>query len=323
MRRYGLMNDPNKTQLGAPPVIDPNRTVLGGPGVAVDPSRTVMGGPGMVGTSFEATVTIKPVQCPVCKTFNPVGVKFCVECGLIFEMALEGDAFGAPAVQLPVLVDTNGREYVLRMGGTVVGRQGDIAVEDTRVSRRHAQVTVDASGVWVEDLGSTNGTSVDGAKLGVGEKRAAGNGARLSFGGYEVVVGLPGEANKTLAALGGKTVGMAAPPVAGDTLAWLVFAEREVPLKAGTHSFGRKAENDVQISDPYVSGRHGEIEVSEAGVFLTDTGSTNGTVVNDAKLSVGQKTMIGASDVVKLGQVEIRVRTRRGGSGASSGEGEA
>ena len=70
------MNDPNKTQMGTAPVLDPNRTQMGS---VVDPNRTIMGG----GPSLNATQTIKPVQCPVCKTFNPVGVAWCVDCGLI------------------------------------------------------------------------------------------------------------------------------------------------------------------------------------------------------------------------------------------------
>src|SRR5215467_5483218 len=110
------MNDPNRTQaLNA----DPNRTVLGTP--TMDPNKTVMGSP----TTLNATQTIKPIQCPVCKTFNPAGVMFCIDCGLIFDRALPADAFGAPAVQLPMLVERSGREHPLRPGTNVIGREGD------------------------------------------------------------------------------------------------------------------------------------------------------------------------------------------------------
>lgn len=293
------MSDPNKTQLGAPPV-DPNRTQLGAP--TIDPNKTIMG----MGPTYEATTTIKPVQCPVCKTFNPVGVMFCVECGLIFDKALDGDAFGAPAVQLPVLV-ADGKEHQLRPGTTVIGRQGDIVIEDTRVSRKHAQVSFDGSNVVLEDLGSTNGTSVNGTKLSPGQKLTLNNGEKVSFGGYEMTLGLPGEANKTMAAMGGKTTALDVAPTNGEVVANLEWEGNSVPLKIGTHSFGRRDSNDIQISDPYVSGSHGEFEVTETAVYLTDTGSTNGTVVNDAKLSPNQKTQIGKDDVVKLGNIEIRV----------------
>lgn len=286
------MNDPNKTQMGAPPTLDPNRTMMG------------------AAPSLNATQTIKPVQCPVCKTFNPVGVAWCVDCGLIFELALDGDAFGAPAVQLPVLVDASGREHQLRPGANVLGRQGDVTVDDTRTSRKHAQVSVGPDGLWVEDLGSTNGTKLNGVPLSSGERRPLSHGDTVSLGGYELALSLPGETNKTVSALSGRTAAISAPPTTSDAVAFLVLPEGERPLLPGTYTFGRKQENDFVVSDPYVSGRHGEIEVGEDDVYLTDTGSTNGTLLNDAKLNPGQRVRLQASDVVKLGSVEVRVRYR-------------
>ncbi|ARU40431.1 hypothetical protein CCB80_04455 [Armatimonadetes bacterium Uphvl-Ar1] len=291
------MSDLNRTQMAAPPMVDPNKTQLGAP---IDPNRTVMGSP-----NYEATVTIKPVQCVVCKTFNPPGVMFCVECGLIFDMALDGDAFGAPAVQVPVLVDGDGREYKLRAGAVMVGRQGDVLVEDSRMSRQHAKVSWEGSSVFVEDLGSTNGTTVNGERT-TGRVLVE-NGATISFGGVEMKLGMPGEANKTLAAMSGKTAAMTAPPVGTGAMAHLVVDGNKVPLVMGRHSFGRKPENGIQISDPYVSGRHGEFEVTDEGVSITDMGSTNGTFVNEARLATGQKTLIHPGDEVRLGQYKLEI----------------
>jgi pSer/pThr/pTyr-binding forkhead associated (FHA) protein len=88
----------------------------------------------------------------------------------------------------------------------------------------------------------------------------------------------------------------------------LVGEGREMPLKAGVNTFGRKAENDVQIADPYVSGKHGTIEIAEDGLFVTDTGSTNGTMLNDAKLSPNMRTAITPEDVIRLGSMEFQIR---------------
>jgi len=57
-----------------------------------------------------------------------------------------------------------GLTYVLGPGTTVVGRgaDSDIFLEDVTVSRHHALFTVGDSGLHVEDLGSTNGTYVNG-----------------------------------------------------------------------------------------------------------------------------------------------------------------
>jgi hypothetical protein len=49
----------------------------------------------------------------------------------------------------------------------VVGREPDspVHIDDRRVSRRHAQFFPEQGGWWVEDLASSNGTFVDGARV--------------------------------------------------------------------------------------------------------------------------------------------------------------
>lgn len=69
-------------------------------------------------------------------------------------------------------------------GKAVIGRDAtcDLALTDGSVSRRHATVSVDGDGViWVEDLGSTNGTTIDGVP--VEERTALPDGASLIVGG--------------------------------------------------------------------------------------------------------------------------------------------
>ncbi|MCW5938624.1 MAG: FHA domain-containing protein [Fimbriimonadaceae bacterium] len=286
------MQDPNRTQMGSPPTADPNKTMMGS------------------APSLNVTTTIKPVQCPVCKAFNPPGVAWCNDCGLIFEMALPGDAFGAPAVQLPVLVEATGREHQLRPGANVVGRAGDIVIDDTRVSRRHCQIDLNDGAVTVLDLGSTNGTTVAGQRLGAGESRTLGNAERVSLGGFELTLSLPGEANKTLQAMSGRTSAMAAPPTTSDAPVWLVLPDREEPLRPGQNTFGRRDGNSIVIADPYVSGSHGVIEVADDGVYLTDTGSTNGTLLNEAKIAPNMRTKVSPDDTIRLGSLEIKIRLK-------------
>lgn len=66
----------------------------------------------------------------------------------------------------PVL-DIDGRHYPLTHSRTVVGRgaDADITVDDTGISRRHIMVTWDGQRAQVEDLGSTNGSKLDGQPL--------------------------------------------------------------------------------------------------------------------------------------------------------------
>lgn len=61
----------------------------------------------------------------------------------------------------------DGREIRLSKGENGIGREEDVAVwiDDSSVSRRHARIVVDASGAWLEDLKSKNGTYLNGGKL--------------------------------------------------------------------------------------------------------------------------------------------------------------
>src|SRR5579884_3446241 len=56
------------------------------------------------------------------------------------------------------------RQFPLRPRETVVGRHasGDICLEAQAVSRQHARIVHDESAFFIEDLGSSNGTLVNG-----------------------------------------------------------------------------------------------------------------------------------------------------------------
>jgi hypothetical protein len=67
----------------------------------------------------------------------------------------------------PVL-EVDGRAYPLTGAVAVVGRghDVDVVVDDPGVSRRHCEVRLEGGAARVTDLGSTNGTLVDGQKVG-------------------------------------------------------------------------------------------------------------------------------------------------------------
>jgi len=63
----------------------------------------------------------------------------------------------------PVL-DINGKRYPITSSRTVIGRgsDADITVDDTGISRKHVEVLWDGTRAQVNDLGSTNGSKLDG-----------------------------------------------------------------------------------------------------------------------------------------------------------------
>lgn len=87
---------------------------------------------------------------------------------------------GSPAARL---ID---EEYILREPVTVIGRaqDSDLRLGDTGVSRRHAEIRFTATEVVLSDLGSTNGTLVNGRTVGT---VALHDGDRIEVGHTQLV----------------------------------------------------------------------------------------------------------------------------------------
>lgn len=65
------------------------------------------------------------------------------------------------------ILEVDGTRHSLAEGSTVIGRSAsaDITLPDTGISRKHVEVVRSGSRHIARDLGSTNGTSVDGEQL--------------------------------------------------------------------------------------------------------------------------------------------------------------
>ena len=87
----------------------------------------------------------------------------------------------APLIEA-VLVMQNGERIVLETDSLKIGRQATcrIVFNDSNVSREHAQMRRTADGWKLLDLGSTNGTKINGVKI--TEEQLLVNGDELSFG---------------------------------------------------------------------------------------------------------------------------------------------
>jgi dipeptidyl aminopeptidase/acylaminoacyl peptidase len=80
------------------------------------------------------------------------------------------------------------------------------------------------------------------------------------------------------------------------------FAGRIVALPNQMVAFGRAPDNDVVVGDPATSGRHGRIEVRGGAFWISDLGSTNGTLVNgepviEKQLNHGDLIAVGANTI--------------------------
>ena len=94
---------------------------------------------------------------PVIRTVSRVGYAFAAP--------LQPDA--SPDAGSRHWLVADGRSFPLAPGGNDVGRESAAAVwlDSGSVSRRHARIVVEGAEARLEDLGSKNGTSVNGTRL--------------------------------------------------------------------------------------------------------------------------------------------------------------
>ena len=103
---------------------------------------------------------------------------------------LEEDAAPPPVQRETVTLTVDGRVLPVTSSRVVVGRsrECDVRVDDGNVSRRHCEVVQESPTTWVvADLGSTNGTEVNGRK--VSRRTRLDDGDRITVGGSELVFG--------------------------------------------------------------------------------------------------------------------------------------
>src|SRR5262245_36609879 len=143
----------------------------------------------------------------------------------------------------------------------------DLVVDWPTVSGRHCRLTRASDGDRVEDLGSSNGTYVNGVRV---------EGSVAVRPGDRVTLG--------------KRVPMPWPAARGAGPA-------SVPARV--LRIGRDPDNDVVIDAPMVSRRHARLVVDGAGARIEDLGSSNGTYVNGERVRGGAAVRPG--DRVGLG----------------------
>ncbi|MCX5556604.1 FHA domain-containing protein [Streptomyces sp. NBC_00038] len=246
---------------------------------------------------------------------------------------------------MPELVlELNGRTWTLDASRPyTLGRdpQGDIVLDDARVSWRHGTISWDGRSWVIEDHGSTNGTFVQGQRIhqmeiGPGSAVHLGNatdGPSLKLSGAAAAVAQP---QQPFAAQGaspgwaqqppqqqapeqgwqrpqqaanippqqGPGGGAGAPPVYGDRSP-TTFHQFSL---GRVMRIGRALENELVVSDLQVSRHHAEFHATPDGrCEIRDLGSHNGTYVNGMPIAKGGSALLGPNDIVGVGHSTFRL----------------
>ena len=119
---------------------------------------------------------------------GPVAVRLTVDnnlrngrFGIVSQLKQAATGLGAGSLVLP-----SGQRVALGEHVTTIGRLPSctVTVDDSNVSREHAKIEPGPTAYVVSDLGSTNGTLVNGARIGTGHRLHDGD--ILSFGATHV-----------------------------------------------------------------------------------------------------------------------------------------
>jgi ABC-type multidrug transport system ATPase subunit len=163
------------------------------------------------------------------------------------------------------------------------GPDCDLVVTEAAVSTRHCRLTHQADGFVLEDLGSKNGTFVNGSRIAPGEQVHVAHGARVTLGGQTPmpwpVASAAGSLPRPQASLG---------------------HARQITI-------GRSPESDVQIDLPIVSWNHAVITEENGKYILEDCNSRNGTAIGELNNRI-QRVVLDSSDEVYLGSYKIAAK---------------
>jgi len=98
---------------------------------------------------------------------GPVRVRLTLGPGSPAAATVQTAFISAPLPAWARLVSSGRQSHEVRPNRAVVGRssQADVRLADPEVSRRHALLWREAGGIWVADLGSANGTTLNGVAL--------------------------------------------------------------------------------------------------------------------------------------------------------------
>lgn len=79
---------------------------------------------------------------------------------------------------------------------------------------------------------------------------------------------------------------------------------RACELHTDRTTIGRVEDNTFQIADASVSSHHCEVHLRGDEIFIRDLNSTNGTFINDARVT---ESVLKPGQILKLGQVELKL----------------
>ena len=226
------------------------------------------------------------------------------------------------------------------LAGLVVGRQGDIVdllVDDASVSRQHAAIVNSATGTFLLDLKSAQGTFVSDDCLDpvprLGREVPSAKPVQLE----EAQTIRLGACGVVLKVTGVKAAAPDSrePEESYQVPAWCTLPNCSVTLVGGPKDkqirkdlsgargvvLGRsEGRSDITVPDGSVSRQHAAIVHDEDTTFVVDLGSAHGTFLDSARLETGVYTKINGEAKLAFGSATFGYTLAVGAPRAASGQ---
>jgi ABC-type multidrug transport system ATPase subunit len=191
-------------------------------------------------------------------------------------------------------------DYPLVPGEVVIGRYlgADLFLDDKSVSRRHARLLVSEDMITITDLGSMNGTQVDGNPLSPRREFSIQPDQVFTIGCFSLHLSVAEKFDIQHATMEGDIAQLLPPDLRISSRVW----EEVRPLdfqKMERIAIGRATENDIVLVHPLVSRYHALIERMGTRFRLKDLGSTNGVFVNGHRIQ--NESWLGDGDTIRVG----------------------
>ncbi|MEH1797281.1 FHA domain-containing protein [Nostoc sp.] len=177
------------------------------------------------------------------------------------------------------------------------GLDNGLVFKEPVISRHHAQIHKGNNHYILTDLGSADGTYLNGTELSPRTPRLLENGDLIRIGCYELLFSIGVNIAQPL-----KKSSLIDPTIVSSTQLTTETPDQYLDLSdRQTLIIGRDPRNDTVINHPSVSGFHAQIRRKGNSFFIADLNSTNGTflngkqVVSEQLLKVGDTILIGAN----------------------------
>ena len=204
------------------------------------------------------------------------------------------------------------RRVPLAPGVSRLGRAEDneICLPDIGVSRRHARIVVDNGTVTFEDLGSGNGSWIQGQRI---STQPMTHGDEVSIEPFVLRFELTAGQEPTATAPQPAPQPVLTEGPAGallEVISSLHGMRPRYPLTEAGLTLGRSEQRDIVVPDPSASRLHCEIVCIRGDFYARDTGAANGLFVNEQRIR--EKHLVDG-DVIRIGSTEFRFTAMDGG----------